>query len=326
MNTENTKTCRRFFIFILFWVIIFCLGFLLVIGNGTGRSGRDPGSGSQGSGRGQGQGTVGTSERKSGKGNAKNARADGPETTAQPAVQKNAVAQPAKVVSSKPVQSRTDNPKAPLKILSTETASEDTATIYRRGKSTGSGSPAGTSAGFFGVEITGSSIFLLDISGSMASSSAEGRSRLDLVKQEMENTLKSKYKDALKRKSNDRFRIVCFSSDCIFFPEKDYAGFKFASVEQVGAAIDFVKKLSPNGGTEMKHAWDLIIPILRRDEIKAVYFLSDGEPTDCSPDGLLAQLKAEVPKLTIHTISMGKPSPLLQSIAKQHNGQYREVY
>ena len=326
MNTENKKNCWRFFIGILFWIIIFCLALLLVPSGGTGKSGMGTGSGSHGRGTGRGQGTFGTSKLKSGTGNSKKAQAEGPENAAPPAVQKTAVVQPAKIVSAKPTQSRTENSKAPLKILSTDAASEDTATIYRPGKNTGSGSPAGTSSGFFGVEITGSSLFLLDVSGSMASSGNEGKSRIDLVKQEMEKTLSSKYKDAQKRKSRDRFRIVCFSSSFSFFPDQNLGAYKFSSLREMSAAIDFIKQLSPSGSTNMKQAWDLIIPILQREEIKSVYFLSDGDPTDCTPENLLAQLKAEVPKLTIHTISMGQASALLQSIAKQHNGQYREVY
>ena len=134
------------------------------------------------------------------------------------------------------------------------------------------------------------------------------------------------FQDARKRKSSDRFRIVCFSSGCTFFPDEKSSGYKFSDVQQVGAAIDYVKGLSPCGGTCMKHAWDAITPFISQEEIKSVYFLSDGDPTDCTADSLLTQLKATVPKLTIHTISMGQSSELLRRVAKQHKGQYREVF
>ena len=210
--------------------------------------------------------------------------------------------------------------------MSTDAASEDVATIYRAGKSSDSSTPAGTSAGFFGVKITGSSLFLLDVSGSMDSSSKEGNTRLDLVKREMEKTLKSMFKDAEKNNSRDRFRIVCFSDGCTFFPEQGRGSYRFSSSKQIVDSINFVKQLSAFGGTCMKRAWELIIPILKEDKIKSVYFLSDGAPTDCTTPVLLTYLKAAVPDLTIHTISMGESSELLRQIAEQHGGQYKEVY
>ena len=149
---------------------------------------------------------------------------------------------------------------------------------------------------------------------------------MQLVQREIKITLQSKYPDAKRKNSSDRFRIVCFESSCTFNPVANSSGYKFSSTHDVAGAIDFVNKLSPGGGTDMMCAWNAIIPIIKRDEIRTVYFLSDGEPSDCSPEDLLRCLKKSVPKLKINTISMGQTSQLLKDIASQHKGMYREVY
>ena len=200
MSTEKQKTCRRFAVYILFWAIIVCLGFLLAPHGGTGTGGPGTGSGSFGSGTGRGQGNSGPDAGSGGSGSSEKAQVDGPKNAAPPA-QKAAGTPDGKVVP-KPAQS--ENRNAPLRILSPDAASEDTATIFLPVKSTGSGAASGTSTGFFGVEVTGSAIFLLDVSGSMASSSNEGQSRLELVKLEMEKTLKSKFEEAKRKKTHDR--------------------------------------------------------------------------------------------------------------------------
>ena len=438
MHTENKKNCWRFFIGILFWTIICCLGLLLVPHGGTSQSGRETGSFTHGSDTEQGDGTFSTDEQSTDTENSTDVQTEGPETTAPlathntvppPTLQNTAEAPPEQTVSPKPNQSRTENPKASLKILSTESASEDTATIFRAGektgsgnppgsdaempeivrtgkstgtgkppgsdaempkivrtgKSTGSGNPTGSDMGmpkivrngkstgrgkpprsdmerpeivrtgksngrgkpprsgmelpeivrtgkgnqpekkseFFGVKVTGSSIFLLDISGSM-DGRTKGGTRLDLVKTEMKKTLEAMYSDAQKRESADSFKIVCFSDRCIFFPKKKRV-YNLSSRDHVMEAIDFVNKLAPGGNTNMKNAWTRILPIIREQEIKSVYFLSDGNPTDCNPGDLLSLLKAHVPELEIHTFSMGQQSLLLESIANQHHGQYREI-
>ena len=161
----------------------------------------------------------------------------------------------------------------------------------------------------------------------MGAPSGDGNmTRLDLVKKEFAKSIKGRLVDARKRKSGDRFRVASFSSGCSCFPNADERSFKFDSPEDCVKAKEFVDGLSSCGNTAMKYAWETIIPIIRKEKIRSVYFLSDGDPNDCNAAILLDLLKKEVPKLTIHTFSMGQSSQLLKDIAKQHDGQYREIF
>ena len=329
MNTENKKCSCRYLIFILFWAIIIALGFMLIpkagpgsggSGSGTGRHGIGTGSGDHGSGSGKGQGDTGVNAGKSRSGNS--ARTDSAESKKPVPAAKTAGAG-GKNVPAAPKVSGTGK----LPIQSKEKSTGNVATIYLAGKDTEKGSASGTSAGFFGVDASGPVIFLLDISGSMMSHTKDGgMTRLDLVKKEIEKTLLDRHGIAKEKKSSEHFRIVCFSSGCLFFPDANTHGYRFSSVRNVAEAIDFVKNLSVGGGTEMLRAWQSIIPIIKAEGIQAVYFLSDGEPTDCDSAALLSYLRKNVPALMIHSISMGQSSVLLKDVAQQHRGQYKEVY
>ena len=326
MNTENKKTFRRCFIFLLFWIVITLLGLLLVCEGGNGSAGFGPGSGAgdHGTGPGRGRGDSGTETGKGGAGDNPNAAATASGHANSPS---DATVPTAKPPDKQPVK-RTDRPDAPIRIVSEDNASKDIATIYipKKGDPAG-GSASGAATGFFGMKASGSVIFLLDVSGSMGSSTGDGNmSRLDLVKKEMAQTLKSRLADAKKNRSGDSFRIVCFSNGCSSYPETGERSFKFDSSSNVIQALNHVKGLSPCGGTSMKHAWNTIIPMIKRDKIRSVYFLSDGDPTDCQAQELLGLLKKSIPGIRINTISMGGSSELLKDIAKQHDGQYREVF
>ena len=330
MNIERKKTCLRYLVWSLFWTIIIIMSILLIPGGGSGGSGPGSGSGTHGSGTGRGSGTHGDGTGSSNDGTNDQATVDGPASSVAEAATV-APAETAAPAASTAVPVKKVQPQvakdAPIKIMSDAEASDDVATIYLPGKSGGSGSGSGTSTGFFGVEISGPVIFLLDISGSMAASSGDGNlTRLELVKKEISNTLKRKFEESKKKRNKDHFRIVCFDDSCIFAPEADKRGLRFDSTSNIMEANRFVQTLQPRGGTGMMMAWNSIIPIIKREEIQSVYFLSDGEPNDCRPEDLLAFLKQSVLKLRIHTISMGQSSQLLKDIAKQHNGQYREVF
>ena len=328
MNTENKKCRCRYLTFILFWAVIIALGFMLIpksgsgsgsAGNGTGQYGSGTGSGDHGSGTGKGQGDLGSDNGAGSSGNNAKTAAEA-KKSGSPIVQNNSRQgknEPKDVNAS-------GNGKLP--VASKDKSNSNIATIYLAGKDSDNASGSGTSTGFFGVEASGSVIFLLDVSGSMGiSTSDSGMSRLELVKKEVEKTLSDRYSKTKKQKTSDRFRIVCFSSGCSFFPDQNSHGYRFSSIEDVAQAIDFVKALSPNGGTEMMRAWQAIVPIIKAEGIQSVYFLSDGEPQDCNSASLTAFLKKEVPNLTIHSISMSQHSELLKNVSQQHHGQYKEI-
>ena len=328
MNTENRKCCCRYLIFILFWAVIIALGFMLIpkggsgsggAGSGSGQHGSGTGSGNHGSGSGKGQGNLGPN---TGSGRSGN--------NARDAAESKKSASPLAKNSSRQVKNEPKDANASgsgkLPIASKDKANDNIPTIYLAGKDSDNASGSGTSTGFFGVEASGSVIFLLDVSGSMAARTSDsGMSRLELVKKEVEKSLADRHTETRTRKTSDRFRIVCFSSGCNFFPDQNTPGYRFSSIKEVAEAIDFVKTLSPGGGTQMMNAWQAIIPIIKAEGIQSVFFLSDGEPQDCNSASLTAFLKKEVPNLTIHSISMGQFSELLKDVARQHHGQYKDV-
>ena len=190
-----------------------------------------------------------------------------------------------------------------------------------------SGSGSGGGGGFFGVRVKGADriIFLLDVSGSMhITDSGCQLNRHQLMRKEMIKCLDAGYKDALQENGDGVYLIVCFSDDCIYFPASRQV-VRFSSKSQLKQARDFVGKFPVGGGTNMLLAWQKIVPLIKRHEIKTVCFLSDGDPGDCSAEGLLKFLKGTVPRLKIHTFSMGKDSELLRDTAKQHKGTYRKI-
>ncbi|MBR4664561.1 MAG: VWA domain-containing protein [Lentisphaeria bacterium] len=288
-------------------------------GNGTGQYGSGSGSGDHGSGAGKGQGNLGSDNGAGSSGNHSKTAAEAKKSSSP--IAKNSSRQE----KNKPKDANaSDSGKLP--IASKDKSNDKIATIYLAGKDADNASGSGTSTGFFGVKASGSVIFLLDVSGSMdARTSDSGMTRLELVKKEVEKALTDRHTETRTKKTSDRFRIVCFSSGCRFFPDQDTPGYRFSSMEDVADAIDFVKALSPSGGTEMMRAWQAIIPIIKAEGIQSVYFLSDGDPTDCDSASLTAFLKKEVPKLTIHSISMGQFSELLKNVSQQHHGQYKDV-
>lgn len=339
MSTESQKMCGRYSIYFLFWLLIVCLGCLLIpdsnnenagsgdgFGNGPGTGTHGSGTGSYGDGTGsQGEGK-GSSGAGSGKGDGKQNTGDSKnsagakETTAVHKADDTGKAEDKEKQKTSIVQKFPKAKKAQevqLPIVSQNETSDDVASIYTKVKSSGnkSSSSGSSSAGFFGIKATGSTIYLLDISGSMGALSMEGISRLNLVKREMEKALIGKYT------SRDHFRIVTFSSGYDIKPLRE-----FSSRDDITESINYINGLGPCGGTDMGAAWRGIFPVIKQDKIQTVYFLSDGEPGDISAHELLNLLKQNVPELVIHTISMGTDSPLLKNIAKQHNGKYKQVH
>ena len=348
MNTEKKKVVARFAIYVLFWSLIVLLACLFMpagsgggSGGGSGKgagtgvgSGSGPGTGpGSGSGKGDRRG-AGTRNDDAGQtpGAGKSGKKDSPGSTKAPAPSKSQA--PPRAVPGKE-QGPKAAPRSPIRIdprnysdappnaalLPPGTAAD----AGRNDDESGSGSGGG--GGFFGVRVKGADriIFLLDISGSMCIRDPGCRkSRLQLMRDEMVKCLKEGYRDAFQENGDGVFLIVCFGTDCIFYPAAQKV-VPFSSQKQVQDAIGFVRNFPLGGGTNMLQAWQKIIPLIDRNKIKTVCFLSDGEPTDCTEEGLLNFLKQAKPGLKIHTFSMGKDSSLLEKVAKQHKGTYRKI-
>ena len=321
MNIEVKKDLQRYTVFLLYWAAVILIAILLSSsGSGGGMSSGSGGGNEGGKGTGTGEGTGSGTYIQSAEGADDKASTEKKEAT-------EGASGKADKVSAKPAPEKAQNSTDALMVHRKEDISDDIATIHLPGQAANNSSSGGTGKGFFGIRVSGNDriIFLLDTSGSMASGTADGSARrIDLVKNEMKNALTAGRKDANDNDGRGVFRIVIFNSSYSFFPEQ--GRLTFASMQDVSSAVRFVKQLSAGGGTSMMMAWNAIISVIDRDKINLVFFLSDGESSDCTDDQLLKRLRQTVPDLRIHTISMGRSSDLLKKVAKQHKGVYREVY
>lgn len=322
MNIDTEKFLKRFALFLLFWGVIVLVGLLFPPGGGGGNGGgAGTGSAAEGSGTGQGEDT-----RRDGAGKGggtlkeKQPQDNDADTSGAWGISENPDAAKDKPEKAEP-------PQSALMVHSKDNLKEDVATIHLPRQTATDSTTGGTSAGFFGIPVKGSDriIFLLDTSGSMSSTTREGSgTRLDLLKREMQNGLTAGNKDAKKNNGRGVFRIVSFNSN--YLPHPKQGRHSFSAAGDIASAKQFISQLRPDGGTNMLGAWKFIIPMIRREKITTVCFLTDGDSGDCTPDQLLDELKKSVPQLRIHTITMGQSSDLLKKIAKQHNGIYREVF
>ena len=186
--------------------------------------------------------------------------------------------------------------------------------------------PREFSARFYGVEVKARHcLFVLDCSGSMAGE------RITQLKLEMSNLL-----DSLEKKpKNTRFGIITFA----FEVEGCLSGHQLMPNDPVNVkrAARFVEKMHAEGGTPMVSALQLIATkVLPGSDVDTIYLMSDGEPTDGTPDDVLAVVKKihEDFQVKFHTIGIGeavtpanaaeKKPTLLKQMAENTGGTYTE--
>ena len=182
------------------------------------------------------------------------------------------------------------------------------------------------SARFYGVEVKARHcLFVLDCSGSMAGE------RITQLKLEMNNLL-----DSLEKKpKNTRFGIITFA----FEVEGCLSGHQLLPNDPVNVkrAARFVEKMQAGGGTPMVAALQLIATkVLPASDVDTIYFMSDGEPTDGTPEDVLAVVKKihDDFQVKFHTIGIGeaiapanaaeKKPTLLKQMAESTGGTYTE--
>jgi uncharacterized protein YegL len=177
-------------------------------------------------------------------------------------------------------------------------------------------------ASFYGLEIRSKgALFILDVSGSMTRDDRIGK-----LKAQMQNLL-----TALQNKSTKlRYGIVTFGAQVdSCFPAKGMALNEEKNHKQ---AVQFVDRIQAGGGTPMcevlNHALTRMLP---DGGIDAIYFLSDGQPSDGTPLQVLdyAQRIYAQFKVRIHTISIGEEAipgsdapSLLNQIATTCGGSF----
>ena len=162
--------------------------------------------------------------------------------------------------------------------------------------------------------------FIVDVSGSMLDTTKPTGSTVEITRLAVCQRELATVINGLGRTT--RFNLIAFSNAFI----KWQRGAVPAQPSRKKQAHAFVKGLTANGGTNL---FDPLEDALTDPRIDTVWLLSDGDPTA----GRLkhaADILREIRRLNasrrvaIHTISIGKPSPLLKQLAAEHAGTYHE--
>ncbi len=159
--------------------------------------------------------------------------------------------------------------------------------------------PAMNMASFYGVEFRAKgALFILDVSGSMTIDD-----RISKLKAQMSNLL-----TAMQNKSNKlRYGILTFGENVdSCFPAR---GISLNDEKNHKQAVRFVERIQADGGTPMCEALThALTKMLPDGNIDAIYFLSDGQPSDGTPQYVL-ELATRIHtkfQTRIHTISIGE--------------------
>jgi uncharacterized protein YegL len=182
---------------------------------------------------------------------------------------------------------------------------------------------------FYGIKLEGKNVaFLLDTSGSMSGQ------RLQSMKKELHAIIVQFRNPSIKSGIDEdaTYRLWVFSDGIKgVFPEKYNA--KAKNRTEFERAEKFIDGLQVSGGTAMLRAWEEMFKSYGAQPPDTIYFLSDGDPTDCQPHELLEFLRKRNPeprksrrsRIKINCISVGQTSKLLQDIAEENRGRYTEA-
>lgn len=177
---------------------------------------------------------------------------------------------------------------------------------------------------FYGIDVRGKGLlFILDVSGSM-----NADDRISKLRGQMENILNI----FASRPAATRYGIITFGDDIeSCFPR----GILGNSDENRRRATRFVEKLQARGGTPMvevlTHAYNKVLP---GADIDTIFFLSDGQPSDGTPEMVLEITRKIFQRYQalFNTISIGEdfavfpagtPS-LLEDMARVTQGTFTE--
>jgi hypothetical protein len=175
-----------------------------------------------------------------------------------------------------------------------------------------------TRASFYGMQVVSDRVcFVLDVSLSMEERVGTGKeTRLDVAKRELTS--------ALERFPEGELANVIFFCGSVF-PWRD--GLAVLNTRARQDAIGFVQKQTAQPSTAI---FDALEAAFEDPRVDTIYLLSDGDPNAgriTDPAEIQAEIRRmnTVRKITIHTISIGGPADLLEALAEDSGGQYREV-
>ncbi|MGD2017303.1 MAG: HEAT repeat domain-containing protein [Planctomycetota bacterium] len=174
-----------------------------------------------------------------------------------------------------------------------------------------------TTVSFYGLTVISNNFALVvDTSGSMSAKVKDGKTRLDIAKEQIAGTIE-RIRDGV------LFNVIPFSDNAL-------------PMEEVLIEMDdtlredaflFVEGLRAAGGTNV---YEGLAAAFEDEVVDTIYLLTDGDPsagaiTDST------ELREEVARwnstrgIRIHSISVGKASALLKGLSEDSGGEYVEV-
>ena len=169
---------------------------------------------------------------------------------------------------------------------------------------------------FYGIPLASDRLsFVLDISGSMSALVAGGREmRIDVLRRELVQALKGMVPQA-------RFNLVFFSDH----PDAWAKKLVDLNADSLEAATQFIERQGAGGGTAL---YDALMEAYEDESVDTIVLLSDGEPTSgriVDANEIVADLWARnrLRRVVFHTVAVGGPSALLQSLSSMSGGNHR---
>lgn len=179
-------------------------------------------------------------------------------------------------------------------------------------------------AKFFGIKVESHRvIFVLDVSGSMMLSmygrtiNGRGAARIDIAKDELSKAVENLDAGAL-------FNIFTFSGGVARWMEKGIAASDGASRQE---ALTWIERLGAGGGTNL---YDSVREAFKDEDVDTIFILSDGEPTTGEVIDPF-RIREDVArwnkhrKVKINTIAIGGNLEVLEWLAKDAGGTYRQM-
>ena len=174
-----------------------------------------------------------------------------------------------------------------------------------------------TQASFYGLNITSERVsFVIDLSGSMNFKTKSGMTRLAVLRKELDRFLAD-------FPSGQLFNMIFFGNKATKWkPELCLMNDSTRS-----DARDHVKNLEAPGATAI---YDGLLAAFEDQRVDTIYLLTDGGPSGGTIDDI-DEIIAEVSRwnslrhIVIHSVAVGRDSPLLKSLSSASKGKYIRV-
>lgn len=174
-----------------------------------------------------------------------------------------------------------------------------------------------TQASFYGLNITSERVsFVIDLSGSMNFKTKTGKTRIAILRKELDRFLAD-------FQSGQLFNMIFFGNKATKWrPE-----LCLMNDATRKAARDHVKGLEAPGATAI---YDGLLAAFEDPRVDTIYLLTDGGPSGGTIDDI-DEIIAEVSRwnslrhIIIHSVAVGRDSPLLRALSSASKGEYIRV-